>query len=370
MDFTFSEEQEAVRGLAADVFAAKSRPERLEEIESTADRIDRELWRELATTGLLGIALPENLGGGGAGLAELYVLLEEQGRTVAPVPLWPHVLGALAIAEFGTPDQRGALVPAAADGSVILTVGLEEFGPCADGEPATAAREVDGRWQLHGAKAAVPVVHLAEHVLVSATTPTGPALFLVDPGTAGVTAQQAESTTREICANLAFDAAPAEAVGPADGTAVRWLLERAELAVAALQLGVGEGAVRQAVTYLNGRTQFGRPLATFQAVTHQLADCYIDLEAMRVTLWQAVWLLGSGDDPGTAVTVAKWWATDGGQRVVHRTQHVHGGIGVDTGYPVHRHLLWGKQLAATFGGAGSDLARLGAQLASGARVVA
>ncbi|UNN03078.1 acyl-CoA dehydrogenase family protein [Rhodococcus opacus] len=370
MDFTFGEEQEAVRGLAADVFAARSRPERITDVESGADRIDRELWRELVTTGLLGIALPENLGGGGMGLAELYVLLEEQGRTVAPVPLWPHVLGALAIAEFGTPDQRDALIPAAADGSLILTVGLEEFGPYVAGEPATTAREVDGRWQVHGAKAAVPVAHLAERLLVSATTHSGSALFLVHPEAAGVTAQQAESTTHEICANVAFDAAPAEPVGPADGTAVRWLLERAELAVAALQLGVGEGAVRQAVTYLNGRTQFGRPLATFQAVTHQLADCYIDLEAMRVTLWQAVWLLASAEDPGTAVLVAKWWATDGGQRVVHRTQHVHGGIGVDTDYPVHRHLLWGKQLAATLGGAGSDLARLRAQLAAGVEVVA
>ncbi|KXX57015.1 acyl-CoA dehydrogenase family protein [Rhodococcus sp. LB1] len=370
MDFTFSEEQEAVRGLAADVFAARSRPERITEVESSAERIDRELWRELAGTGLLGIALPEHLGGGGTGLAELYVLLEEQGRHVAPVPVWPHVLGALAISEFGTRQQREALVPSAADGSLILTVGLEEFGPYVAGEPSTTAIEVDGGWQVHGAKAAVPVAHVAERVLVSATTDTGPALFLVDPDAVGVTAQQAESTTREICANLTFDAAPAEPVGPADGTAVRWLLERVELALAAAQLGVGEGAVRQAVTYLNGRTQFGRPLATFQAVTHQLADCYIDLEAMRVTLWQAVWLLANGEDPGTAVLVAKWWATDGGQRVVHRTQHVHGGIGVDTDYPVHRHLLWGKQLAATLGGASSDLARLGAQLAAGVEVVA
>ncbi|MFC9554460.1 acyl-CoA dehydrogenase family protein [Rhodococcus sp. NPDC056960] len=370
MDFTFSEEQEAVRGLAADVFAARSRPERIKDVEASADRIDRELWRELATTGLLGIALPENLGGGGTGLAELYVLLEEQGRRVAPVPVWPHVLGALAISEFGTRQQRDAFVPSAADGNRILTVGLEEFGPVDPGEPSTTARPVDGGWQVHGAKAAVPAAHVAEHLLVTATTDTGPALFLVDRGAAGVTAQQAESTTHEICANVTFDAAPAVPVGPADGTAVRWLLDRAELAVAALQLGVGEGAVRQAVTYLNGRTQFGRPLATFQAVTHQLADCYIDLEAMRVTLWQAVWLLANGEDPGTAVLVAKWWATDGGQRVVHRTQHVHGGIGVDTDYPVHRHLLWGKQLAATLGGASADLARLGAQLASGVEVVA
>ncbi|MFZ2172578.1 MAG: acyl-CoA dehydrogenase family protein [Rhodococcus sp. (in: high G+C Gram-positive bacteria)] len=370
MDFTFSEEQDAVRQLAVDVFASRCDTDRLKAVESSDDRIDRELWRELGSTGLLGIALPEDLGGGGMGLAELYVLLEEQGRRVAPVPLWPHTLGALAITEFGTADQRAEWVPRAAEGDVYLTVGLEEFGPHTGGAPATTAVENEGVWTLTGAKAAVPVVHVAECVLVSASTESGPALFLVNPESVGVTAVHTQSTTREICANLTFESAPAELLGPADGAAVDWLVDRVELAGAALALGVGAGAVTQAVTYVNGRIQFGRPLATFQAVNHQLADCYIDLEAMKVTLWQAVWLLANGEDPGTAVLVAKWWATDGGQRVVHRTQHVHGGIGVDTDYPLHRHLLWGKQIAATLGGASSDLARLGAQLASGIEVVA
>lgn len=370
MDFTFSEEQEAVRGLAADVFASRSRPERVKAVESTAERIDRELWHELAVAGLLGIALPEDQGGGGMGLAEFYVLLQEQGRNVAPVPLWPHVLGALAVSEFGNPQQRSDTIRAAADGSRLLTVALEEFGPYVDAHPTTTATEADGGWRLHGVKAAVPAAHVADRVLVSATTGTGPALFLLAPDAVGVTAEQGESTSRQICVNLTFDAAPAELVGPQDGTAVAWLTDRVELALAALALGVGEGAVRQAVTYLNGRIQFGRPLATFQAVAHQLADCYIDLEAMQVTLWQAAWLLANGEDPGTAVLVAKWWATDAGQRVVHRVQHVHGGIGVDTDYPVHRHLLWGKQLAATHGGSASDLARVGALLASGVEVVA
>src|SRR5690606_33942978 len=153
----------------------------------------------------------------------------------------------------------------------------------------------------------------------------------------------------------------AEPLG-ADG-ALSWLLDRVFVALAAQQVGVGTAAVAQAVSYLNDRHQFGRPLATFQAVSHQLADCYIDLEAMRVTLWQAASALDAGGDCGTATLVAKWWATDGGQRVVHRTQHVHGGIGVDIDYPVHRYLLWGKQIAATLGSASADLARLGDLLA-------
>lgn len=371
MDFNFTEEQEAIRGLADEVFTSKADIDRIKAVEGTAERVDRDLWRELAGTGLLGIALPENLGGGGLGLSELYVLLEQQGRHVAPVPIWPTVLAALAISEFGTEEQAAALVPGAADGSHFLTVGLEEFGPYVDAAPATAAVvDASGQWRLTGAKAVVPVTHIAHRAVVSATTETGPALFLVDLAAAGVTLEQTQSTTHEICANVDFDAAPAELLGAADGTTVSWLIDRVELALAAIQLGVGAGAVSQAVTYLNERKQFGRPLATFQAVNHQLADCYIDLEAMRVTLWQAAWRMSEGLDPGTSVLVAKWWASDGGQRVVHRTTHVHGGMGVDTDYPVHRHLLWGKQIAATLGGASSDLARLGAQLAAGVEVVA
>ncbi|MFC7446792.1 acyl-CoA dehydrogenase family protein [Rhodococcus daqingensis] len=368
MDFNFSEEQEAIRTLADEVFTGKAGIDRVKEIEGTAERVDRELWRELANTGLLGIALPDELGGGGMGLSELYVLLEQQGRHVAPVPIWQTALAALAVSEFGTDAQRGALVPGAADGSLFLTVGLEEFGPYVAGDPLTTAVEADGQWRLTGAKAVVPVTHIAHRAIVSATTPAGAALFVVDLSDEGVTVEQTQSTTHEICANVEFLGAAADLLGPVDGTAVAWLLDRVELALAAIQIGVGSGAVSQAVAYLNERKQFGRPLATFQAVSHQLADCYIDLEAMRVTLWQAAVLLAEGADPGTSVLVAKWWATDGGQRVVHRTTHVHGGMGVDTDYPVHRHLLWGKQIAATLGGSSSDLARLGAQLAAGAEV--
>ncbi|NLU81670.1 acyl-CoA dehydrogenase family protein [Rhodococcus sp. HNM0569] len=370
MDFTFSEEQEAIRTLAADVFTGKAGIDRVKQVEQSDERIDRDLWRELASTGLLGIALPEDLGGGGLGVSELYVLLEQQGRHVAPVPIWQSTLAALAVAEFGTDAQRTALVPGVADGSSFLTIGLEEFGPYVDGDPQTTATETGGAWTLTGAKAVVPITHVADRAIVSATTPTGAALFVVDLAAGGVTVQQTQSTDWEICGNVTFESAPAELLGPADGTTVAWLLARVELALAALQLGVGSGAVQQAVTYLNGRHQFGRPLATFQAVGHQLADCYIDLEAMRVTLWQAAWLLAEGADLGTSVLVAKWWATDAGQRVVHRTTHLHGGMGVDTDYPVHRHLLWGKQIGATLGGSASDLARLGAQLADGVEVVA
>lgn len=365
MDFTFDEQQQAIGALAADIFSRKSGTDRVKTVEATEERIDRDLWRDLARAGLAGIAIPEEFGGAGMGVTELCVLLEQQGRHVAPVPLWETALAAAAVAEFGTAEQKDAYLAPVAAGDLFLTLGLEEFGPGDPAAPRTiATRDAAGRWTLTGAKAVVPAAHVAARVVVSATTPTGTGLFLVDPAGGGVGAERNETTTRAIATDLTFDATPADLLGETD--AVSWLLDRVAVALAAQQVGVGTAAVAQAVSYLNDRHQFGRPLATFQAVSHQLADCYIDLEAMRVTLWQAASLLDARGDSGTAVLVAKWWATDGGQRVVHRTQHVHGGIGVDTDYPLHRYLLWGKQIAATMGGAGADLARLGAELAEGA----
>ncbi|WP_241834260.1 acyl-CoA dehydrogenase [Streptomyces sp. NTK 937] len=218
-------------------------------------------------------------------------------------------------------------------------------------------------WRLDGLKAVVPSPAGARHVLVTATTDSGPGLFLVASDAPGVTWRDAETTSHDMSAHLALDGVRAEAVGvPGDG-AVSHLVRSAFVALAAVQTGVAEGALGYATGHLARREQFGRPLATFQAVRHQLADCYIDIEAMRVTLWHAVDALADPFDARTAdraALVAKWWATEGGLNTVHRIQHVHGGIGVDTDYPVHRHFLWGKQISTTLGGAGADLERLGA----------
>ncbi|OPG02199.1 acyl-CoA dehydrogenase family protein, partial [Microbispora sp. GKU 823] len=246
-----------------------------------------------------------------------------------------------------------------------LTVALEEFGPADPAEPRCAARPDGDIWRLTGVKAVVPSPFGAAHVLVSAAAEGAPGLFLVASDAEGVSWQAEETTTHDLAGTLTLDDAPAQAVGtPGDG-AVGWTIERTAVALAAVQLGVAQGAIRHAVTYLSERRQFGRPLGTFQAVQHQLADCYIDVDAMRVCLWQAVTSLQEGEDAAAAVLVAKWWAGDAGLTVAHRVQHVHGGIGVDVDYPVHRHFLWARQISGTLGGPSADLAKLGAVIAAG-----
>lgn len=363
MDFSLGEELVAVRDLAREIFTDRATPERLREVETSGTRVDGKLWADLAGAGLLGTALPEEAGGAGLGTAALCVLLEEQGRCAAPVPIWPAVVAALAVDAHGSERQRGALLPAVADGTARPTLALEEFGPADPLAPLTTATADGDDWRLSGTKAVVPSPSGAGQVLVTATTEAGTGLFLVAADAAGVTWEHAETTSHDLAGQLTLDGPVAEAVGAPGTGAVEWTVERAAVALAAVQLGVAEGALRHAAGYLSERRQFGRPLATFQAVQHQLADCWIDIEAMRVTLWQAVTALDDGEGAARAALVAKWWATEGGLNVVHRVQHVHGGIGVDTDYPVHRHFLWGKQISTTLGGAGADLSRLGALLA-------
>ena len=374
MDFSFSEEQQAVQGLAAQIFEGQATAERVREVEAGAERFDRELWAELAKAGLLGIALPESVGGAGLGLVEALLVQEEAGRRVAPTPLWPTVfLGALPIAEFGSDALQQAWLPGVVAGDVILTGAFEEFGANDPLRPGVTADRVDGGWALAGAKPAVPNPNLADRILVSAVTGEGTlGVFLVDPAADGVSVLTEEATNRQIHGELALDAVvvpDADVVGdPAGGAEViEWLLARAKLGLAALTVGVCEQALRATAEYTSERHQFGRPLSTNQGVALRAADAYIDTEAMRATLWSAAWRLTEGLPAEQEVAVAKWWATEGGHRVVHSTQHLHGGIGADIDYPLHRTFLWAKQAGDTFGGASHTLVGLGADLAAAAK---
>ncbi len=366
MDFSFTEDQDAVRGLAEQVFTGRATVERVKAVEATEDRIDRELWAELGTTGLLGIGLPEAHGGAGLGLVEVALVLQQQGRRVAPVPYWPTVvLGALTIAEFGTEAQQARWLPAVAAGEVVLTAALE---PAPGGEalvPTMAATPDGDGWRLDGTSLSVPALPVADAVLVPAVTDDGPRLFLVPTDAPGSSIEAVDTTSRARHGHLTLTGTPAEALED-DGGALSWLYQRALVGLAAMQLGVCEEAIRLAAEYTSEREQFGKALSTNQGVALRAADAYITIEAIRATLWQAAWRLDEGLPSAEQVEVAHWWASDGGTKVVLATQHLHGGMGADIDYPVHRYFLWGKHIGDLLGGPSSHLARLGDLIAEGA----
>ena len=194
-------------------------------------------------------------------------------------------------------------------------------------------------------------------------------MALVDPAAHGVRLERATTTDHQIHPHLHMDgvrvAAADVMAGPTDGaTVVPWMLDRARTGLCAVQLGVTEEAVRRAAAYLNQRHQFGRPLSSFQGTMLRAADAYIDTEAIRVTTWQAAWRIDEQLPASEAVAVAHWWASEAGQRVVHATQHLHGGLGADISYPIHRYFLWGKQIELMLQGPSAELARLGAMVAT------
>ena len=362
MDFALNDEQTATRDLARQILGDLVTPERHKELEAAGEWFDQRAWRALADAGLLGIAIPEAHGGAGLGFLEIALVLEEIGRTVAKVPyLASIVLGAQPLAAFGSADQQAAWLPNLADGSVVATAALVDAS-------ATTAVETSGVYALTGRKDFVVAGLDADLVLVPAVTASGSTVFLVDAKGPGVTLVRQDTTTGIPEAQLVLDAAPAIGVLGAVGSGdelVTWITLRATAALAATAVGVCESALRITAEYTKTREQFGRPIATFQAVGQRAADAYIDTEAVRLTALQAAWRISEGLPAETEVAIAKFWAADGGQRVVHAAQHLHGGMGVDRDYPVHRYFLWAKSIELTLGGATAQLLKIGKALADG-----
>jgi acyl-CoA dehydrogenase len=333
-------ENEALVGLAAQIMAGRTSNEQLAKTEVSDTRVDEELWRELAEAGLLGIAVPEELGGAGLGLEAICLLLEQQGRFLAPVPLWENLLAAYVLTWHGSASQQRRWLVHVATGTAKLGLAASLDGP----SPVSVADGVLSGTALVTSKADALVVVTDDEV------------FLCD-APAG---RPVVTTNHAMAYEVDLTGVRAEPL-VASAESVRDHL-RAALCVTAV--GVADAGIREAAAHLSQREQFGRPLAVFQATTFQLGDAYSELQAMRATAWQAVWALTQELPAAKEVAVACWYATETAERIQHTVQHLHGGLGADTTYPVHRRLLWTMRTNALLGGPSRQLVRLGAALTS------
>ena len=366
MNFDLSEEEQVVSDLAKQLFDDLATTERVKAVES-ADGFDRQLWRALADAGLLALCLPESMGGSGMGLVEICLLAEQQGRNVAPVPLVPTVVSAMTIAEHMRGDTAAqSLIAGVADGSVVLTAALAEHGANDPLSPSVQGARSGDDVRIIGDKPAVPALTVADAVIVPVVLDGATALALVATDLDGVEVEALDTTDREPQGHLHLDVEIPSAHVITASTALEELFLRFLVANSAIQLGVGERAIEYVAEHVSTREQFGRPLSTFQAVSQRAADGYILNEALRSTVLNAAWQLAnrSCDSARPDVLSAAYWASEGTQQVVLTAQHLHGGIGADIDYPVHRHFLWGMQLAGTLGTASSHLARLGRHIAA------
>jgi acyl-CoA dehydrogenase len=244
-------------------------------------------------------------------------------------------------------------------------------------EPATTAvRAADGSWRLSGTKACVPAAFVADALLVPATctgadgSSAGVGVFIVDAGAGGIRLTRQTTTTGRPEAIVELDGVAMGAdrrLGDeaTDGrTVIDVITEFATTALCVEEAGVTAAALALTAEYTKTREQFDKPIATFQAVGQRAADAYVDAEAIRLTAWQAASRLAAGLPASAEIAVAKYWAAEGGQRVVHAASHLHGGVGVDRDYPLHRYFLLTRQIELTLGSANESLRRLGRILAT------
>ncbi|MEV0526759.1 acyl-CoA dehydrogenase family protein [Streptomyces sp. NPDC050439] len=375
MDFTPTEEQAAARDLAAEIFGDLATPERL---AAAGPESDAELWKALCAAGLPGAV--EDVG-----LLGLVLLLEEQGRTTAQVPFAAScVYGLLAVAAHGTEEQRGRLLPGLRGGTAVATGAFPARGgvvAVAEGAPAGGSSGATGgglteepagtltgtlTGALTGVVPWVPWLRDATEVLVAVREPQtrgGHSLWRVR--VADAETGPVELTAPWAAGRLVLDGTPGERIG--GGGAYEDVLASARTAFAGLQAGVCAGSLARAVAHTNEREQFGRPLAAKQGVQLRAADAHMDTEAIRVTAYEAAWRRDAGLAYGTHALTAAWWASEGGKRVVHAGQHLHGGMGADLDHPVHRHFLWGRQLDAYLGCGSEVLAEMGNLIAQDAQ---
>ncbi|MGH3713171.1 MAG: acyl-CoA dehydrogenase family protein [Micromonosporaceae bacterium] len=353
MDFSFDDTQRAIADLTGTVLARAGVDPSTGAPDLGPGGYDEAAWKALGEAGLLSLALPERLGGDGLGFVEAAVVLAEVGRRVAVVPaMATFALGVFPILRHGSDALQDELL---AEPGRVLTAGLREPGNPLPAPPRATVR--DGR--VDGLLVGVPYAAAAYRVLV----PTANGVVLVDPAGPGVTVTPSHSSGDAPEYTVRLESAPAVALG--GGTDAVTDLHRYALAGAcAAGDGVLAGMLSLTSDHLTKREQFGRPLATFQAVSQQIADVYLAAQTLHLTTWSAVWRLATGIDPDSDLDIAAYWLAEYGPTVAQTCHHLHGGLGVDVTYPLHRYASYLKDLARFVGGASHRLDQLGRRACS------
>ena len=361
MDFTTTEAAQDLGGLVDTIVDAVCTPEHQRELDRLEQRFDRELWAKLVDADILTSAAPAALGGDGFGVLEQVAILVALGHQLAAVPYLESVmLGAGALARFGSEELQQSWGGPAVRGEKIITVALD--GEMGEG-PVQAVGGAQG-FRLTGTRTQVPFGPVADAFLVPAETDSGAAVFLVAADEPGVTVTAMQTTGLGSVGHLALDGVAVDEARRVGGPeVVVWLDTLACLGRSAFQLGVLERGLQLTAEYARTREQFDRPIGSFQAVAQRLADGYIDVKALRLTLTQAAWRVSEDIPAEIDLASAAFWAADSGHRVAHTVVHVHGGVGVDTDHPVHRYFLAAKHIEFALRGATGQLRRIGRELA-------
>ena len=366
MDFDFTDEQTALRGLAREVLAAESAAPEVRKQMADATGYSESLWKQLAETGLLGITVDEAHGGLGLGLVEQALVLEEMGRAAYPGPYFSTVvLAATAIIAGGDRAQLDAYLPGIAEGTLKATLALMEDRLAAGPEGiALRARSQGGEYVLSGVKRFVPFAHVADLLLIAARTSEssdpshGVTIFAVDKGAEGLSIEpnvMIDQTNKVSTVTLENVRVGREAVvGQVDGgwKILEIVLRRAAVASAAVMLGAARKCMDMSVEYAKVREQFGQAIGSFQAIKHACAEMLVEVENAHGATYYAAWAVdAAAPDAGLAASVAKSYVGEAARKVCGSSIQVHGGIGFTWEYDLHLYFKQAKFLESLYGDA-------------------
>ncbi|WP_372735860.1 acyl-CoA dehydrogenase [Nocardioides sp.] len=306
----------------------------IETLERASKRETEAAWSDLADAGLLSLVVPESAGGEGLGLAAVAVLMRETAARGVHLPILETLCcGVLTLAAHGDSAQQSALLPGVASGEVLLAPAIGEVGRALTSAPQTSY--ADGT--VTGRKIAVADAREASRLLVTATHGDSEVVVLVDPSASGVTLLESDSSFGVTTHTVVLDNAPAELLGSG---AAATLVQHYVAGLCVTAAGVVGGARDLTADYIKGRTQFGRSLAEFQAVAMQIADVYITSRTIDLAAENLVWRLSNGLDANDDLAVAAYWVCANGPQALRTCHHLHGGMGVDVTYPLHRYFSW------------------------------
>jgi alkylation response protein AidB-like acyl-CoA dehydrogenase len=351
--FDLNDEQQQIKATAREFLASRYKPERIRELIETDLGFEESDWREMVELGWPGLALPEELGGQGLGIVELAVVFEEMGYGLAPSPLLSNTAAGLALALCASDDQKAEFLAPLAAGDRRGTLALFDAGsPAAIGEFEMDARAGDGGVVLEGEKVLVMDADAADFLLV-ATSDGKRQIVESDQSGVTVTREPSIDLTRRVY-SVRFDGVevPAERTLPAEQDDYLPVLHRVCVALAAEMTGIAQRTMEMAVDYAKDRQQFGRPIGSYQAVSHRCAQMLLETEGARSATYYAAWAAdASPEELPLAASMAKAYASDAGWRVAGASLQVHGGIGFTWEHDLHLWLKRARADAAAFGDA-------------------
>ncbi len=364
MNFNYTEDQLAIKDVAERMFRDLCSDEHIKQCFKQPQPFHRELWQQLAAAGLLATPLPAEFGGSEMGMTELGMVLEAQGKSVAPIPLVETIVEcAMPIAQFGSSALKQRILPGVSSGELVLAA-VRPYSGLRGKTPLTAQAKGD-QWVLNGDSSLVTYAPIANGYLVTAQLQGGQSwVGYCDAQIEGLSVVAQRSTSAELAGHLSFNnvvvsAENTLAINDQAAELLEWQAQRTYIAMAAQQVGILAEGLRRAAEYTNERKQFGRSLSSFQAVSQQAADAYMAIEALRGVYWRALDDLENTGCAQLSSRVVKFWIGESGHVAGHIFLHIHGGIGQDLDYPLHRFFIWAKKNELYLGASSQHASALG-----------